>query len=257
MKPPIPPFRFETAAALTRVAQRRASSLSELRAGLRAATRPMLFHHTYNAFLESHYVPYAPQNDFVDWIDKTLRLHSLAEGLAAVDPFDYTDLVEWRDAVLDLLDDHFAAGAPDPVAPRDQEFHFLETVGVATPTAFLAGDLREFRAALARVGVRSIHHHFLAARLRLGRLSNDFSAWLAGAAGEPALARGFEGIDPAAGTLEDARARMLALVDAALAARKRSMVVRLGLLGASVAGVIATGVRRAARERRDDGREAR
>ena len=247
-------FRFETAAVLTRLTNRRARSLGELREGLRSATGSMIFHHTYNSQLDRHFVSGAPQNDFVYWVAGILRLRALAERLAAVDAYEFSDLQELRKSIVDVLDAYFAAGGEDPSAPPEEEFHFLESVSVATPTPFIVGDLAEFGDALARVGIRSIYYHWLTARLRLGRKSNDFSVWLEESLGEPSLARSFERIDPAVGTLEDARERMVRLVYGEIAARKRKRILRFGLVGASVLGALAAGARKTGnRGKRDDG----
>jgi hypothetical protein len=251
------PFRFETAAVLTRLTNRRARSLRELRDGLQVATGSMVFHHTYNALLDRHFVAGAPQNDFVHWVDRTLRLRALAERLDAIDVYDFTDLQELRKDLVRVLDDHLANGGESPSAAPEEEFHFLESVSVATPTPFLAEDLAGFRDALSRVGIRSIYHHFLTARLRMGRKSNDFSTWLEESLDEQVLARAFERIDPGVGTLEDARARMVQLVDGALGTRKRTKVLSLGLLSASVLGALAAGARGRGKGKGDHDRHAR
>jgi hypothetical protein len=239
----IHPFRFETAAVLTRLTNRRARSLSDLQEGMRVATGSMIFHHTYNSLLDRHFVAGAPQNDFVHWVDRSLRLRALAERLGAIDVYAFTDLQELRRSFVDVLDEHVSSGAGDSSVPADQEFHFLESVSVVTPTPYVVADLVEFREALFHVGIRSIYHHFLTARLRLRRKSNDFSVWLAERIGEPDLALRFEQIDPGVGTLEDAREGMIRLVDKTLGERKRKRILRIGLLGSSVAGAIAAGIR--------------
>ena len=158
------PFRFETAAILTRLTDRRARTLGELRDGLTVATTSMIFHHTHTALLERAFAPGPPQNDFVFWVGRTLRQRALAERLAAVDPYAFTDLQEFRKRLLAVVDEHLGGGGEDAAAPPDQEFHFLESVNVASPTPFVANDLGEFREDLARIGIRSVYHHFLTAR---------------------------------------------------------------------------------------------
>ena len=245
------PFRFDTEAVLTRMTNRRARSLGELREGLRIATGSMVFYHTYCSLLERHYVPGFPQNDFAHWVDRSLRMHALGERLAAVDVYDATDLQELRNRLVDVLDEHFAGGGEDPAAPADEEFHFLDAVRVSSPTSFVAEDLATFREALTRVGVRSIYHHFLTARLRLGRRTNDFSVWLGESLNVPVLARAFERIDPAVGTLEDSRTRMVSLLDDGLGARPKRRVLSAGIVGATILGAIAAGAK--LRGKRDRG----
>lgn len=253
------PFRFETAAILTRLTNRRAHTLGELRDGLEVATAPMIFRHTHTSQLEQHFVPGAPPNDFVLWVDRTLRQRALAEKLAAVDPFGFTDLQELRKSLLAVLDAHLHEGGEDPRAPAGEEFHFLESVTVVSPTLLVASDLESFRRALQQAGIRSIYHHFLAARLRIGRATNDFSVWLEESLGEAAVARAIERIDPWVGTLEDSREEILRIVGSALQAKKRNRAVQFGLLGAGVLGALGVGARALGRRTasRGDGRGGR
>jgi hypothetical protein len=237
------PFRFETAAILTRLTNRRANSLGELRDALEVATTSMIFRHTHTSLLERHFVPGAPQNDFVHWVDRVLRERVLAEKLAAIDPYEFTDLQELRRSLLGVLETHFHEGGEDSRASAGEEFHFLESVTVVSPTQLVAEDLEGFHDALLRAGVRSIYHHFLTARLRIGRATNDFSAWLEGELGETAIARAIEGIDPGVGTLEDSRLEMLRIVGQALRVRKRNKVLQFSLLGASALGALGLGMR--------------
>jgi hypothetical protein len=63
--------------------------------------------------------------------------------------------------------------------------------------------------------VRCIHHHFIEARLRLKRMSNDFSHWLDENLGLTETARQLNRIDIYTVTLEDVRSQIIRVVEAA------------------------------------------
>ena len=251
------PFRFHTAAVLVRLTNQRARSLGELLQSLRTAPTSLIFQHTYNALLERNFMAGAPQNDFAYWITHSLRQRGLGERLAAVDLYEVTDLHLLREEFVSILDQYFRDGGTDLPAPAGQEFHFLESVSVSSPTRFQAGDLESFRDALAHVAIRSIYHHFLTARLRLGRKTNDFSTWLGESLHEPDLAAEFERVDPGVSSLEDLRSRMLRLLDRRLGRKKWIRMIGFGLLSSSGFLGLAGGLRLAARGKGDNGRPAR
>jgi hypothetical protein len=251
------PFHFHTAAVLVRLTNQRARSLLELTDALRTATASLVFQHTYNALLEHHFMAGAPQNDFAYWVADTLRQRALGERLAAVDLYEATDLHALRAQFVAILDEYFREGGSDLPAPAGQEFHFLESVSVSSPTRFVAADLEGFRNALSRVAVRSIYHHFLTARLRLGHKTNDFSAWMADSLQEDDLAEEFERVDPGVSSLEDLRSRMLRLLDQRLGRRRTARRIGLGLVGSTVFLGLAERLRLAAGRRGNDERQAR
>jgi len=69
---------------------------------------------------------------------------------------------------------------------------------------------------LNQVTVHSIHHHFIEARLRLHRMSNDFSQWLETEAGLVEAADAIERIDIYANTLEGVRRQIARIVSQAI-----------------------------------------
>jgi hypothetical protein len=69
---------------------------------------------------------------------------------------------------------------------------------------------------VAEVDTSAIYYHMVEARARLGRRSGDFAEWLRTSLGMQALAEKIGRIDAYMTSLERVRARVLALVDAAL-----------------------------------------
>ena len=77
-------------------------------------------------------------------------------------------------------------------------------------TSVVAENVDDFFAKLPRVTTTSIYFHFLEARLRLGRATNDFSRWLSDL-GEKQLAAAIDRLDPYTRTLFELRSDMMAL----------------------------------------------
>lgn len=84
------------------------------------------------------------------------------------------------------------------------------------PTAFRADTLPAFLDGLNQVTVHSIHHHFIEARLRLHRMSNDFSNWLEKESGLAEAADAIERIDIYANTMEGVRRQIARIVSQAM-----------------------------------------
>ena len=87
---------------------------------------------------------------------------------------------------------------------------------VDLPTPFAPDTLPDFVDALRQVSLHSIHHHFIEARLRLKRMSNDFSNWLEQEVGLRDTALAIERIDIYTNTLEGVRQQIARIVGQAL-----------------------------------------
>jgi hypothetical protein len=84
------------------------------------------------------------------------------------------------------------------------------------PTNFAPDTLPGFVDGLRQVGLHSIHHHFIEARLRLKRMSNDFSIWLEQEAGLARTAESIERIDFYTNTMEGVRQQIANIVERAI-----------------------------------------
>ena len=81
---------------------------------------------------------------------------------------------------------------------------------------FAPDSLPGFLDGLRQVSVHSIHHHFIEARLRLKRMSNDFSQWLEEEIGLRDAAQSIESIDIYTNTLEGVRQKIARIVETVL-----------------------------------------
>jgi hypothetical protein len=122
-----------------------------------------------------------------------------------------------REEILTILDDHLSRLSIVPRVIFGEPFDFMQSRIVEVPTGVLAGNLAEFRAALATVSVNAIYFHTIEAPRRLGRPETDFAAWLREGLGLDALATAINRVDPHTGSLERFRNELLRLCDTLLA----------------------------------------
>ncbi len=215
------PFQFFTASCITRVHNQTAACLAQLRDGLERCSDESIFHHTFQCLGRGPFVTETFSNDFAQWVLAGLNRPSLAEELAGLDIRSYVDLKDLRKDCLRVLDRSCRSQPDEAVRPALEPFYFCSSVEVPVPVGRAVWTLDEFRGGLEQAGHSSLRFHFLGSRLRLRLQSNDFSVWCAEELGLERLGRRVNGIDIWANSLDGVRARLLALVDRALAARGR------------------------------------
>jgi hypothetical protein len=89
----------------------------------------------------------------------------------------------------------------------------MKWVSVILPTPYAARDLREFVEALRKLRLGSLYFHIFESRLRLGKVTNDFSVWMKDSLEEQELAEAIEKVDPYTYTLEGVRSQLIKLVE--------------------------------------------
>ena len=79
-------------------------------------------------------------------------------------------------------------------------------------TPYVAHTVEEFRRLLEKVSVHSLYFHIFEARLRLGRIDNDFSRWFRDL-GAGSLADALSRLDPYSYSLKSLRTKIIAIID--------------------------------------------
>jgi hypothetical protein len=205
------PFRFFTERRLVELTGRTARNLRELVTALRTVPGSCIFYHTHHGFLSHHFEKPVVYNDFAIWAAEALQEEALAERLAAVDLLAYTSIRDLREAIIGLMDAHLGQGRRRlRQCPTGDEFHFCRSKSFVMPTGIVAQDVPDFFAKLRTVTNLSLYFHFLEARLRLGRPTNDFSHWLMGR-GEARIAQAIDALDPYRLTLDELKHAIIAL----------------------------------------------
>jgi hypothetical protein len=212
----VEPFVFQGCIELLENLGRRAHDERELLDLLEQVPHGALVYHTYGYFLRHRLFVQPYPNDFASWAVLHARDRLLGERLAVVDPFEFADLEALREELISIIDDHLSRRAAVPRVDLGEPFHFVQSHVFAVPTGHQARTLAEFRQALVEVEASAVYFHTVEARARLGRPAGDFAEWLRHALDRPDLAGRVERIDVYFSTLERVRARLLAILDAAL-----------------------------------------
>ncbi len=212
MKTARDPFRFSTAAYITRVCPLEAGSLAELSEALERSSDASIFYHTFQSLHRHHFLTEGYSNDFAQWVLAACNCSELAERLASFDIRDYLSLADLRRDFCWAVRDYCQTYPSRAEAPAFESFDFLEAVEVAVPLDLEAANLREFVEVLARLSHASIYFHFISSRLRLHLRTNDFSLWLERNLGLPSLADRINRIDIYTHTLEGVQRTLLDLI---------------------------------------------
>lgn len=216
VRAPVKPFYFNTSAHLLRITREKATTISEFLEALRACPDDSIFQHTYRTLEEHHFIREGFSNDFAHWALSSCNEARLAEELASVDVREYTSIGELRGRFIQIVEKFLKNNPAAGARTAHETFYFCASSTVVIPTTFVAHTLREFADGLRGIGVHSIHHHFIEARLRLKLMSNDFSQWLHEDLGLTEAARQLNRIDIYTLTLDDVRERIIRIVERAL-----------------------------------------
>jgi len=218
---PDKPFHFNTSEHLLRIGRQKATTIHELLEALRACPDDSIFQHTFRTLQEHHFIGQGFSNDFAHWSLSACHEPVLAEKLASVDVHEFTAIDGLRCRMTEIVDEFLQKHPRSGSRPANEPFYFCASDIVVLPTLFVANSLFEFLEGLNSVGVHSIHHHFIEARLRLHRMSNDFSQWLEEEIGLPQTADAIERIDIYTNTMEGVRQQIARMVERVLKAGQR------------------------------------
>jgi hypothetical protein len=215
IRKPQKPFYFNTSEHLLRIGRQKANTLDELLQALHTCPDDSIFQHTFRTLQEHHFIRQGFSNDFAHWSLFACNEPALAEQLASVDVREFTAIEGLRRRMVEILDEFLEGSRVGSQAAREP-FYFCAADIVVLPTPFRPDSLAGFLDGINQVSVHSIHHHFIEARLRLHRMSNDFSQWLEEEVGLPEIADAIERIDIYANTLEGVRRQIARVVSQAL-----------------------------------------
>lgn len=211
------PFTFVACMELKEFVGLRAENERQLAQFLDEVPLDSIYYHTHGFLLRPRLLAGAYPNDFATWVDVQVRDRVLGERLAMIDPADFTTLQAIREELVSVVDEHLRRLGIVPQVVSGEPFDFIQSRIVEIPTGIEVRTLQELRDALLEIDQSALYFHLVEARLRLGRGRNDFAAWLEQGLGLPELAARVQAVNPYAGSLEQARTRLIALLDEALA----------------------------------------
>jgi hypothetical protein len=212
------PFTFVACLELKEFVGVRAENERQLAQLLDEVSLDSIYYHTHGFLLRHRPLAGPYPNDFATWVDTQVRDRILAERLAMVDPADFSTLQALREELVSVVDEHLRRLGVVPMVVSGEPFEFIQSRIVEVPTGIEVKTLQELRDALLEVDQSALYFHLVEARLRLGRGRNDFAAWLEAGLGLPELAARVQIVNPYADSLEQARTRLIALIDEGLAA---------------------------------------
>ena len=207
------PFYFYSSATLIRIGRERATNLNEMLDGLRACPDASIFQHTFQTLREHHFIREGFSNDFGHWAFAACNEVALAEQVSAVDVREFTSVKDLRERLISIFDRYLKKNPRAGERPAFEPFYFCASEAVMIPTPYVARNLQEFAEAMRKVSLHTIHHHFIAARLRLKLNSNDFSVWLENELDLGKTADRLNRIDIYTSTLEDVRNAIIQIVE--------------------------------------------
>ena len=207
------PFHFGSRTHLTELTGLKAKNLRELVDVLKRAPDAIIYYHTHHFLEQHHYLTPEPSSDFAIWVSDALGDEVLGERLASVDTFGFPNLGALRERLVAIIEEYLSSGSNFREAMPGREFHFMKSVSVTLPTAYVVHDLREFVEALRKISLGSLYFHVFESRLRLGRGLNDFSIWLQDSLGESELGEEIARLDPYTYTLEGLRSALIQLIE--------------------------------------------
>jgi hypothetical protein len=206
------PFVFSECFILPKPIGRTAQNLRELLEALREVHESVLHYHLWQFRMAISHPSVEYPNDFAYWADMALQDRRLTEKLSALDPFDYENTEQVRDALVDLLEEYLWDLPYVPWVRPELAFHLIEASTVVLHSRFSCPTLPEFCSTLEKVGLDSIYFHMIDARWRLRAIKmNDFSSWIKNSYGLPDLASAIHGIDVSLYTLDEVRRAVINL----------------------------------------------
>jgi uncharacterized membrane protein YecN with MAPEG domain len=213
MKKAKEPFRFFNRVHLTELTGLKAKNLKELADVLQNAPDSIIYYHTHHFLEEHHYLTPEPTNDFAVWVSDALGDDVLGEKLANIDAFEFPTLSALRERIVNVIGEYISLEPELRRAPAGREFYFMKSASVVMSTHYVARDLREFVEALRKLSLGSLYFHIFESRLRLGRVTNDFSVWMKDSLEEQKLAEAIEKVNPYTYTLEGVRSQLIQLIE--------------------------------------------
>lgn len=192
---------------------KRAQNLREMVERIEIIPDGSIYHHFWERMLRSGFDDPEYINDFAAWAWRNLHDPPLAERLALINPTDFKNIDELRQALLDIIEERLAESEHVPWAKQGQAFNFTTSQIIIFDTGVRIKSLGELREYLPGMPLGSVYYHFIDARRRTASGKSDFSEWLAGF-GElhQDLIRKINAIDPYFTTLGQLRQELTAIL---------------------------------------------
>jgi len=172
-------FKFYDCIALLSPTGQKASNLKEFLDIIERSEDKVIFHHLYQSHLEFNLKIGEFPNDFSNWAAYELEDLALAEKLANFDPYDYKTVLEAKDYLIEIIEEHLWNLPTIPWVRPGSEFYFASATTIVLPLGLETASLKGFRKALDIIPGSSLYFHFYEARKRMKEKEHDdFSIWI-------------------------------------------------------------------------------
>ena len=204
---PAGPFEVRDCALAAIATGRSAQNLKELRDELRYVDSASVYFHFWGGLLRPEFGDPSYHNDFARWAHDGLHNPALAERLSVIDPTDHDDLEVLRRTVIDVIEDELDRSDAPEWTSRENRFLFIRSQIVIFDTGIVVDEPGGLPAAAASMSRSSVFYHFIDARRRTPRATDDFTTWLTDLHDEEhrELCTELARIDPFYGTLAETK----------------------------------------------------
>jgi hypothetical protein len=183
-----------------------AADLREFREALLRVEESSIYHHLWGRLLQPQFDEPEYNNDFAAWAFHSLNDRKLAEQLSAVDPSEFVELSELRNALVDIVE--LRMDERDAVSwnQAQEAFYFTSAQAVVFDAKVSAATPRELAALVPQFSNGSVFYHFIEARRRPPFGTDDLSNWLENFGPEfAALGQELRSLDPYFSSLQQTK----------------------------------------------------
>ena len=175
------PFEVKDCALISRMAGLdTAINFRELRERVKVSSIECLFHHFCETAIRPSFDDPEFHNDFAIWSARDLSDRVLAERLGIINPYNFENLEEVRQLVVDTLDERLAELPDIPRVKKGNDFRFMRAVTVVFDTKVKIEKPDELIDAITNMNLSSLYYHYVEARRRTKERTDDFTVWIKG-----------------------------------------------------------------------------
>ena len=209
-------FQFRSSASLDELTGRKANTLEELLDLIKTCSDSAIFYHTFSAFLKMREAAVPYNTDFAIWVARMLNEKALAEKLMAVDLSEQNTIKGLRTRLVQIIESYREEKGAAFQKEANEPFYLHDIRRIVYVTDKFAYDLKSFRELLPTISIYSIYYHFIESRIQTQFRGDDFSTWIEESLNLPDLAKEIRKVDISVYSLEELRAQIIHLIDAAV-----------------------------------------
>ena len=169
------PFIFKSELWIPRYTGIKVYTVMEFIETLKIIDKFSIFYHMYINIFNYHNLPTFYTNSISFWFYKNGYL-LLAEKISIIDPLDYYDLDDLRNALVQTLEKNYDKDLDkkEKLTP----FYFIKAEREIIDCERIANTLDQFIEGIKKSSINSLFYHLITSRIENKTLVNDYSSWL-------------------------------------------------------------------------------